>query len=98
MPKLLKIFLGIHLSALITPIIGQNPLILSVTCRNYGKVLLRGQLDDCVPENFRCFLRNPIVVNLTELVCIMDDENAANKAPLVIYVIDLNFFFPFFFM
>lgn len=71
--------------------IGQNPLILSVTCRNYGKVLLRGQLDDCVPENFRCFLRNPIVVNLTELVCIMDNENPAKKSPLVIFFVYLNF-------
>ncbi|CAG9531633.1 unnamed protein product [Cercopithifilaria johnstoni] len=70
--------------------IGQNPLILSVTCRNYGKVLLRGQLDDCVPENFRCFLRNPIVVNLTELVCIMDNENAAIKSPLVSCVVTGN--------
>ncbi|KAL3985094.1 hypothetical protein ACH3XW_37210 [Acanthocheilonema viteae] len=71
-------------------IIGQNPLIRSVTCRNYGKVLLRGQLDDCVPENFRCFLRNPIVVNLTELVCIMDNENTASKAPLVSCIVTGN--------
>ncbi|MCP9256930.1 hypothetical protein DINM_000164 [Dirofilaria immitis] len=70
--------------------VGQNPLILSVTCRNYGKVLLRGQLDDCVPENFRCFLKNPVIVNSTELVCIMDNENAASKAPLVSCIVTGN--------
>lgn len=92
MLKLLKFFLIILLIVMITlSAIGQNPLILSVTCRNYGKVLLRGQLDDCVPENFRCFLRNPIVVNLTELVCIMDNENPAKKSPLVIFFVYLNF-------
>lgn len=91
MLKLPKLLLGILLSAMVTLATGQNPLILSVTCRNYGKVLLRGQLDDCVPENFRCFLRNPIVVNSTELICIMDNENAASKTPLVICVIDLTF-------
>ncbi|VDK86977.1 unnamed protein product [Litomosoides sigmodontis] len=85
--KLRKAFLAIPMIALA---IGQNPLILSVTCRNYGKVLLRGQLDDCVPENFRCFLRNPIVVNLTELVCIMDNENAASKPPLVSCIVTGN--------
>ncbi|VDO44965.1 unnamed protein product [Brugia timori] len=91
MLKLWKFFLGILLLVImIEPIIGQNPLILSVTCRNYGKVLLRGELDDCVPENFRCFLRNPIVVNLTELVCIMDDENSASKAPLVSCIVTGN--------
>uniref|UniRef100_A0A0R3S6E0 Secreted protein n=1 Tax=Elaeophora elaphi TaxID=1147741 RepID=A0A0R3S6E0_9BILA len=88
--KLLKLFLGIFLLAMIAPAISQNPLILSVTCRNYGKVLLRGQLDDCVPENFRCFLRNPIVVNVTELVCIMDNENAASKPPLVSCIVTGN--------
>ncbi|VDO28315.1 unnamed protein product [Onchocerca flexuosa] len=86
MLKLPKLLLGILLSAIVTLATGQNPLILSVTCRNYGKVLLRGQLDDCVPENFRCFLRNPIVVNSTELICIMDNENAASKTPLVVCV------------
>uniref|UniRef100_A0A915PXG7 G-protein coupled receptors family 1 profile domain-containing protein n=1 Tax=Setaria digitata TaxID=48799 RepID=A0A915PXG7_9BILA len=64
--------------------------VVSIAAKNYGKVLLRGQLDDCVPENFRCFLRNPIVVNVTELVCVMDDENVGSKTPLVSCIVTGN--------
>ncbi|VDN03411.1 unnamed protein product [Thelazia callipaeda] len=86
----LNFFLAFFLFTLIAPENGQNPSLLPVTCRNYGKVLLRGELDDCDPENFRCYLKNPIIINVTELICIVDDAKPPSKPPLVSCLVTEN--------